>query len=152
MTVSYDLSGNNVTVNTISSGSATVGGTGVIIPAYEYATSTTLTSSSASQTVWVCPNVGGTYQVAGVTATQGTASASGTLQVEVATGTQAIGSGTNQLTGTVSLAGTANTPVNGTLITSPTTIAAGNRVNLILAGTLTSLANCVVNIALQRVS
>jgi hypothetical protein len=153
MTVSLDLGGNNVTVNTILSGSSAPNGSGaVIVPAYEYATSTTLTSSSASQTVWVCPNVGGTYQVAAVTATQGTASSSGTLQVEVATGTQAIGSGTNQLTGTVSLSGTANTPVNGTLITTPTTIAAGNRINLILAGTLTSLANCVVNIALQRIS
>lgn len=152
MSIAYDLSGNDVTVNSIKSGSSTLGGTGVIIPAYEYAVSTTLTSSSTSQTLWVNPNVGGTYVIAGVTATQGTASASGTLQVEVATGTQAIASGTNQLTGTMSLAGTANTPVNGTLITSLTTIAAGSRVNIILAGTLTSLANCVITIALQRIS
>jgi hypothetical protein len=140
MSITLDLTGNSIKSDN-----------GGFIPAYEYATAL-LTATSASQTIYVNPSVGGTYVVAGVTATQGTASSSGTLQVEVATGTQAIGSGTNQLTGTVSLAGTANTPVNGTVVASPTVITAGSRVNLILAGTLTSLANCVVSVVLQRVS
>lgn len=126
--------------------------TSVLLPAYEYVQSGTLAAASASQTIWVNPNVGGTYKIAGVTVTQGTASSSGTMQIEVATGTQAIASGTNQLTGTMTIAGTANTPVNGTVIASPTTIAAGSRINVILGGTLTSLANCVVTVVLQRLS
>jgi len=152
MTLIWDMSGNDLVVNSISTGSATPGGTGTLIPTTEYVQSSTLTSASTSQTIWVNPTVGGTYKITAATVTFGTASSSGTMQVEVATGTQAIGAGTNQLTGTMSLAGTANTPVNGTVIASPTTIAAGNRINVILAGTLTSLANCVVTISLSRVS
>lgn len=109
-------------------------------------------SYAVSHTIFVNDNVSGTYQIAGVTATFGTASTSGTLQVEVATGTQAIASGTNQLTGTVSLSGTANTPVNGTVIASPTTVAAGSRINLIFAGTVTNLANASITVALKRIS
>lgn len=142
MALTLDLTGNIIKSEDL----------GVFVPAYEYVQSSTLTSASASQTIWVNPTVGGTYKVVAATVTQGTASTSGTMQIEVATGTQAIASGTNQLTGTMSLAGTANTPVNGTVIASPTTIAAGSRVNIILAGTLTNLANCVVSITLQRIS
>jgi hypothetical protein len=107
-------------------------------------------SFGASQGSFTLFLADGNYQVTGVKAIFGTASSSGTAQVEVATGTQAVGSGTVQLTGTVSLAGTANTVVNGTLITTPTAIAAGNRVNVILAGTLTSLANAVITVTLKR--
>lgn len=124
----------------------------VILPVYENVNVSGLGASSTSFTAYVADNVSGTFQVAAVTATQGTASSSGTLQVEVATGTQATGSGTNQLTGTVSLAGTANTPVNGTVIAAPTAITAGCRVNVILGGTLTSLANGAINIVLQRIA
>jgi hypothetical protein len=96
--------------------------------------------------------VSGTYKIVSASAVFGTASTSGTLQVEVATGTQAIGAGTNQLTGTMSLSGSANTTVNGTIIGSPTTISAGARINLIFAGTVTNLLNCVITVALQRLS
>ncbi len=129
---------------------------GIIIPKYELIqdlqNQVAAASYAVSHSIFVNDNVSGTYQVAAVTAAFGTASSSGTLQVEVATGTQAIASGTNQLTGTISLAGTANTAVNGTIIASPTAIAAGNRVNLIFGGTVTSLANCIVNVVLQRLS
>lgn len=152
MSVTLDLSGNDLVVNSIQSGSANTGGSGQLIPAYEYVQTGTLGASSASQTIWVNPNVGGTYKVVGATATQGTASSSGTVQIEVATGTQAIASGTNQLSSALSVAGTANTPVNATIVASPTTIAAGSRINVILGGTLTSLANCVVTVAIQRIS
>lgn len=135
------------------SGGAAAGQT-VILPVYEIITVSGLGASSASLTAFVNDNVSGSYVISGVTATFGTTSSSGTLQVEVATGTQATGSGTNQLTGTVSLSGTANTPVNGTVVAaaSKTTIAAGSRVNIILAGTLTGLANASVNIVLERVA
>ena len=129
---------------------------GAYLSKYEIITSTqnqvVAASYAVSHTIFVNNNVSGTYQVAGVTANFGVTSTSGTLQVEVATGTQAVASGTNQLTGTMSLAGTANTPVNGTVIASPTTIVAGARVNLIFAGTVTNLANASIVVALKRIS
>lgn len=124
----------------------------VILPVYETEQVLGLGASSTSQTVFVADNLSGTYVIAAVSARFGTASSSGTLQVEVAGAGTAVGSGTNQLTGTVSLSGTTNTTVNGTVIASPTQITAGQVVNIILAGTLTSLANCAVNIVLQRVA
>lgn len=128
----------------------TAAGALVILPVYEQLQATGLGASTTSFTVYVNDTISGTFTVAGVSAVFGTASSSGTLQVEVATGTQAVASGTNQLTGTVSLAGTANTTVNGTVIAAPTTITAGSRINIILGGTLTSLANCAITISLQR--
>lgn len=125
---------------------------GVIVPIYIPLEETQLGASTTSFTLYVNDNVSGTYQVAAASVVFGTASTSGTMQVEVATGTQAVGAGANQLTGTMSLAGTANTTVNGTVIASPTTISAGARVNIIIGGTMTSLANCAVNVLLQRLS
>jgi len=129
---------------------------GAYLSKYEVITSTqnqvAAASYAVSHSIFVNDNVSGTYQVAGVTANFGVTSTSGTLQVEVATGTQAVASGTNQLTGTMSLSGTANTPVNGTVIASPTTIVAGARVNLIFAGTVTNLANASIVVALKRIS
>lgn len=132
-------------------GGAAAGQT-IILPVYETEQVFGLGASSASQTIYVCDNVSGSFVIAAVVETHGTASASGTMQVEVATGTQATGSGTNQLTGTITLAGTANTPVNGTLIATPTVITAGSRINIIIAGTMTSYANAAVVITLQRVA
>jgi hypothetical protein len=147
----------------LAGGYATIGGAtntiaagGVILPAYEVLNDVqnqvAAASYAVSHSIFVGDNVSGTYQIAAVTVSFGTTSSSGTLQVEVATGTQVIGSGTNQLTGALSLSGTANTPVNGTLIASPTVIVAGARVNLIFAGTVTGLLNAIVTVALQRVS
>lgn len=148
-----DMGGDDLIVNSIITGVAGTGATsGAITPKFEPFTAIGLGASSTSQTVFVNDSVSGTFKVVGVSAVFGTASASGTLQVEVATGTQAVASGTNQLTGTVSLAGTANTTVNGTVIAAPTTITAGSRVNIILGGTLTSLANCTVTVTLQRLT
>lgn len=124
----------------------------VIVPLYEYVTVPGLVAASTSLTAQVLPNAPGgeTYVVVAVSTVFGVTSSSGTLQIEVASGTTAVGSGTNQLTGTMSLAGTANVVVNGTVIATPTTISAGSRLNIILAGTLTGLANCNVTIALKR--
>lgn len=128
---------------------------GVILPAYELLgdnqNQVAAASYAVSHTIFVNDNVSGTYQIVAVSAVFGTASSSGTLNVEVATGTQAIGSGTNQMSSTISLSGTANTTVNGT-ITTQTAITAGARINLIFAGTVTSLANCSITVALQRLS
>lgn len=161
MATLVDMGGDDLLVNTIITGATSPGKSGTsagvaIAPKFEVLTDTqnqvAAASYAVSHTIFVNDSTSGTFKIAGVTATFGTASTSGTLQVEVATGTQAIGAGVNQLTGTVSLAGTANTPVNGTVIASPTTIAAGSRINLIFAGTVTNLANASVSVALQRLT
>jgi hypothetical protein len=134
-----------------------IAGDNVLVNKYEHII-LPLTSSSASQLAFVAPSLGSgagidsSWQVAGASVRFHTASSSGTLQVEVAGAGIARGSGTNQLTGTMSLAGTADTTVNGTMITTPTAIPAGAAVNLIIAGTMTSLADCVVNVVLQRIA
>jgi hypothetical protein len=158
MGVTYDLSGNDLIVNSIKTGSSSTQtqSSAFLIPSYEtvvdFQNQVAAASYAVSHTIFVNDNVSGTYKIVGASAVFGTASTSATLQVEVATGTQAVAAGTNQLTGTMSLSGTANTTVNGTVIASPTTITAGSRINLIFAGTVTNLANACVNIVLQRVS
>lgn len=156
MGVTYNLAGNDLVVESIKAGAVANSTTSILLPLYEYAidnqNQVAAASYAVSHTIFVNDNVSGTYQVAGVSAVFGTASTSGTLQVEVATGTQAIASGTNQLTGTISLSGTANTTVNGTVIASPTTISAGARINLIFAGTVTNLANASITVVLKRIS
>jgi hypothetical protein len=130
---------------------------GTISPAWSpvayYETVTfTLTASSTSTTVFVLPNDGSTWQVAGVSARYTTASTSGTLQLEAAGAGVAVAGGTNQLTGTVSLSTTANTTNNGTVIASPTVLSPGFALNAIIAGTMTNLAGAVVTVILQRLS
>lgn len=152
-----------VTINGTATGAVNIGTAAnslqvnsIIVPVYEFMTDNqnqvAAASYAVSHSIFVNDNVSGTYKVRAASVVFGTASTSGTLQVEVATGTQAIAAGTNQLTGTMSLSGTANTTVNGTVIASPTTISAGARVNLIFAGTVTNLANTTVNVLLQRLS
>lgn len=156
-----DMGGDDIICNILVQGASGAGNiqttsTSLMVPKFELVTDvqnqTAAASYAVSHPIFVNNNDGSTYKVAAVSAVFGTASTSGTLQVEVATGTQAIASGTNQLSGTVALSGTANTTVNGTLIASPTTISAGARVNLIFAGTVTNLLNCVITVALQRIS
>lgn len=156
MTLTYDLSGNDLVVNSISTGAA-AGAAGTLVitsrSLVDNQNQVAAASYAVSHTIYVEAAAAiSTYKIAAVTATFGTASSSGTLQVEVATGTQAVGSGTVQLTGTISLAGTANTPVAGTVIAAPTAITGGSRVNLIFAGTVTSLANCSIVVYLTRVT
>jgi hypothetical protein len=108
-----------------------------------------LTAASATQIVFACP-AGQTFMVSEVRSIFSGASSSGTAQLEVLTGTQAPGSGT-AITGTISLSGTANTLT----VTAPTTkvvMAAGSRLNVILAGTLTGLVGGYIQVTLKRVS
>lgn len=82
-----------------------------------------------------------------------TASTSGTWTVEKLTGTTAAGSGTALLTGTVALSGSANTVANGTLIATVAslTFAAGDRVSIVIAGTMTNLVGAIGTITLTPV-
>lgn len=96
----------------------------------------------------------GQYSLVGVSVRFGTASTSGTLQIERTPSGTAVGSGTNLLSGTVSLSGTTNTVVNGvpsaSLSAANQILAAGDSLSLIFAGTLTNLANCTITVYVSR--
>jgi len=80
--------------------------------------------------------------------TLGTDGGAVTLNVEKLTSGQASGAGTDLLSSTIDLKGTIDTPVDGTLSTTISTlqIAENDRLGLVLAGTPTSVANVVVTI------
>lgn len=78
------------------------------------------------------------------------ASSSGTLQIEVLTSGQNADAGVDQLTATMDLASTADTPVKATVIAEPTVINPGDRVGYVLGGTLTNLINGCVTVFLER--
>lgn len=76
----------------------------------------------------------------------GTASTSGTLQVERLQGTEAKDAGDDLLAATVDLSGTANTVTTPALTTTTANLelSAGNRLGLVNGGTLTSQADLCV--------
>lgn len=96
----------------------------------------------------------GQYSLVSVSVRFGTASTSGTLQIERTPSGTAVGSGTNLLSGTVSLAGTTNTNVSGFPSTSLSfanqVLTPGDSLSLIFGGTLTNLANAVITVAVAR--
>jgi len=92
----------------------------------------------------------GYYRIRDVREAHSVASSSGTLQVEVLTSGQDADAGIDQLTGTINLAATADTPIKGTVIAEPTLIKPGDRVGVVFGGTLTSLIGCCVTIHLER--
>ena len=95
----------------------------------------------------------GRWQVSGVSVYFQTGSTSGTLNVSVDTGTNAPGAGTAQLSSTISLAAASQQlSLNGTLIASPTVAGPGDRISIVIAGTMTSLANGMGTIWLKRIS
>ncbi len=107
-----------------------------------------LSATSPSQSIFIADD---NYQVVGVQAVPDVIGGSGaTVTVEVLTGTQAPGAGVAQLTAPLALNGTAHQVVTGTLIAAPTTAAAGNRIGIVMAGTLTGLVG-YVTVAIQRV-
>lgn len=115
----------------------------------EYVVSVPLTAATVTGPVFICDDF---YQVVGVKTVFGTASTSGTLTLEKLTSTTVPGSGTAQLTGTVALSGTANTVASGTLVTTIATIqcAPGDRIGVVIAGTMTNLATAACTLYLKR--
>lgn len=83
-----------------------------------------------------------------VTACWSVKSTSGTLQLEILTGTTAPGAGSTVLVTPISTAGTANTvnTVEGTGLTATRTLAEGDRLAFIDAGTLTGLVGLHVTL------
>lgn len=122
----------------------------------EYVTFTALAATnfaaSTNYPLYVAPNDGKTWKVVGVSYRfSAEAGSAATFSVEVAGAGTAPGSGTAQ-TGSLSLQGTTNTTINGTLSTQ-TVFGAGSAVNLVVGSTATtSLANFSLTLVLQRVS
>lgn len=107
-----------------------------------------LTAASVSQIIFACP-AGQSYKITEVRSIFSTASSSGTCKIEYLTGTTAPGSGTAQ-TGAIALSGTANTVVV-TAPTAQTVLNPGDRLNAIIAGTMTGLVGGFVQVTLVRV-
>lgn len=105
-------------------------------------------ANAVDQWAWQHPGDGKIYELVDFKEVHTVASTSGTVMPEKASGTTAVGSGTDLLTGTVSLGGTANTVVSGTLVSSASDrrFKTGDRLGLDFAGTMTNLvgANIIV--------
>jgi len=90
--------------------------------------------------------------VLGIDVVHGTASTTGTVQVERLQGTEAKDAGDDLLTAAISTAGTANTVNAGTLAAANyLELADGNRLGLVNAGTLTNGADLVVTVTLAPI-
>jgi len=103
--------------------------------------------------LWTAPNDGKTWKVVSISyrfTVQATGAA--TFGLEHAATAIAPGSGTLQ-TGALSLQGTANTTINGTL-TTQTTVSPGQSLNLVVTNTAatTGLVGMVITVALQRIT
>ena len=100
---------------------------------------------------WIAP---AKCVVDSVEARWGTASTSGTVTVHKVPSGTAAGSGTALLSSTISTAGTAATKTAGTLSTTKSTLelAAGDGLQLVDSGTLTSLVDLNVTVGLHWIS
>ena len=136
------------TLSVTSANALTVNG--VIVPTAEHYSYYFDAAEAVSRTVFIAPT---TLQLTGVNVVFGTASASGTVDVEHLTGTEAPGSGTVMLTGTLSTAGTINTVAPGTLaaLTATLQLAVGDRVSILFSGTETGLVGLCVTLTFKRI-
>lgn len=102
-------------------------------------------------TFWIAPFTVQVTNFYEVHATAGTDGSAVTLQLEKLTGTQAPGAGNTMLSTALSLKATINTVQTATLTTTLAnrSLAKGNRLALLKAGTLTSVANVTVLVELQ---
>ena len=91
--------------------------------------------------------------VLGVDVMHGTASSSGTVNVEKLVDGDAQDAGDDLLSSVVSTAGTADTVTAGTLTTTTATLelAEGERLGLVDGGTLTSCANLTITVTLAPI-
>src|SRR5437660_11121885 len=100
-----------------------------------------LVATTVSTSIFTCDD---TYQVASCTAVAETlGGAASTVTVERLTGVQAPGAGVAQLSAALALNATAHQVQNGTVKANPDTFQIGDRVGIVMAGTLTGLVGMV---------
>ena len=124
----------------------TVGG--VIVP-QETVVTAYLDASTVDGNIFIADDA---WVVTSIEAAWTVASTSGTLMVDKCTGTDAPGAGSDMLTGTIDMSGTANTVTAGTLhgTAANYTLADGDRIAIDIGGTMTNLAGGVVTIHMKR--
>lgn len=110
----------------------------------------TLLASTVSQSIFIADD---NWQVVGVQVVPNVIGGAGaTVTVEVCTGLTAPGSGVAQLGAALVIGSTATAHkvLNGALIAAPTTMQKGDRLGIVMAGTLTGLIG-MLTIAIKRV-
>lgn len=110
----------------------------------------TLNASIGTTPFFIADQVYTVVGVSYVNKTAGTGTGTATLTKD--TGTTAPGAGTALLTAPIAVTAVANTVTPGTLIatTASLTLAVGDRLSVLFAGTLTTLAGVVVTVQLQQ--
>jgi hypothetical protein len=110
-------------------------------------------ADAVDQNVFLCDRAYKVVSVTEVHSTAGTDGSAVSVAVKKASSTTAIGSGTNVLTSTFNLKGTANTVQTGVLsaTAADSVLASGDRLGLDFTGVTTSLAGGVVTIVLKPV-
>lgn len=107
-----------------------------------------LSSASVNANVFAAGGV--PYKVTGARVVYGTAGSTGaTVNLEVIPNGTATGSGTTGVISALALNGTTNTIATATLGTA-TLIPGGSRLGIVMAGTLTGLANGLLVISISR--
>ncbi|MDE1866745.1 MAG: hypothetical protein KGI08_03415 [Thaumarchaeota archaeon] len=114
-----------------------------------FLTFTGLGSSSSSFRAFVIPVAGEKYIVKGAAARFATASTSGKIQLEVAGVDVDAGSGTNQLDTALDLSLTEDENVRSA-VSTPTVLDDAGSLNVVISGTLTNLADCVLTVELEK--
>ena len=111
-------------------------------------------AQAVDQWAWAHPGDGKVYELVDFRVVFAVTSTSGTLMPEKASGTTAVVSGTDLLTGNASLSGTANTVVTGTLAASASTrkFKTGDRLGLDFGGTVTNFAGGLVTMVFRVAS
>lgn len=105
---------------------------------------------SLSNYIWTNPSNNAIWRVAAVrTMVSVVGGAGATFMVRACTRTQAIASGTDQLSAAIDLTVAAPAPFNGLLVASPQDILPGDHLAAAFAGTLTGLVG-VATIAMRR--
>lgn len=113
----------------------------------------TQASSVADQLFFVAPEPLEVLEVHEVHGTAGTDGSAVTATIRKCTGTTALASGTDLLSATINLKGTANTVQSPALTATAADLllAAGDRLAFDVTGTTTALANMVVTILVRRI-
>lgn len=130
-------------VSTGTPGEVQVNGNGQLIPV-----NIPLIATDASRAVFIATRP---MRLQAASSVFSTASTSGTWKVEKLTGTTAAGGGTALNSAAVALSGSANTVANATIdaTVAQRTFATGDRLGIVIAGTMTNLVNGFITVFFQ---
>jgi hypothetical protein len=124
---------------------------GVIVP-QEMVVTFPLDASSVDGNIFIADDAWIVTSIEEVHSTAGNDGSAVSLMVDMCTGTEAPGSGTDMIQAVIDLKGTANTVQTGTLSATPAhyTLADGDRIAIDVSGALTTLAGGILTIHMKR--